>query len=239
MPVNELEIHPFLSLGENILGSRMIVGTFPIFSLTQPRTQRKIELQKVRGDMSFFYGSRSNLFWTWYKKYVDPNLSLGSPSAIIASLHLNKIAISDVIKECTRIEESFEDANLRNKVWNLQLATLIEANISKVICTSKASSGAMGWLNHKVLTPAGFTISPVATLRLHSNILSVMPNSKKKIMPVAQVFRKGGRQISIVALPSPGSPQRRLIDFGYDKKVHTTSTFLDSYLRGAFKWFLQ
>ncbi len=33
MPIDELERHPYLNIGESISAKRMIVGTFPIYSL--------------------------------------------------------------------------------------------------------------------------------------------------------------------------------------------------------------
>jgi hypothetical protein len=63
MPINEIEYHPYLQIGEAIPASRMIVGTFPVYSLTNLRTPRKNYLQHQRGDISFFYGSQANCFW--------------------------------------------------------------------------------------------------------------------------------------------------------------------------------
>lgn len=54
MPIDEIEYHPYLQVGEAIQISRMIVGTFPIYSLTNPRKERKNQLQDQRNDLSFF-----------------------------------------------------------------------------------------------------------------------------------------------------------------------------------------
>lgn len=237
MPINEIESHPFLELGEAIPTSRMIVGTFPIYSLTKPETEHKIQLQQ-RGDLSFFYGSKRNKLWSWYKEYVDKAVEIESPQSILSSLQNKGIAISDVIMECSRINESFEDSKLKNVQWNLNLCAIIESRIDKIICTSKSTLGAMGWLRDKILMPEGFTVNQHRSIHLHQYILNTIPDHNSTVRLVAQVLQKGRRSIQIVAIPSPGSPNRRLIDFGYIKGVHTTSVFLNSYLRHAFNWFL-
>ena len=239
MPLNELEQHPFIQIGEAIPAKRMIVGTFPIYSLTNPRTPRKNQLQLQRGDISFFYGSQANTFWSWYQQFVDPTVNIQNVQSILASLQTNKIAISDVIKECSRIDESFEDNKLRRKIWNRSLANIITGSIDKIICTSKAGSGAMGWLRDKVLIPAGFVVNQVATDQLHHRILNAIPGSNTQVITIALVLKRARKEVSIVALPSPGSPERRLVDFGYVDGVHTTTTYLQSYLGQAFNWFLQ
>lgn len=239
MPLSESEFHPYLKIGESIMGSRMIVGTFPIYSLTDLRSLYKNQLQQQRGDISFFYGSQANCFWSWYQQYFDTEADIQNPTSIIKSLQEKRIAISDVIKECSRSGESFEDSKLRNIKWNLNLASVIEERIDKIICTSKSVSGAMGWLVGKILLPAGFHINQQDSIQLHQSILNEIQQSDMLLLPVSQVLEKGTKKISIVALPSPGSPQRRLIDFGYVKNIHTTSNYLQEYLSVTFKWFLQ
>ena len=239
MPTNETEYHPYIAVGETIRASRMIIGTFPIYSLTIPETQHKNQLQQ-RGDISFFYGSKKNKFWRWYKEYIDQDVQIENPQLILKSLQNNCIAISDVIKECSRIDESFEDSKLRNIKWNLNLASVIEERIDKIICTSKSASGAMGWLRDKVLIPAGFTINYENSNKLHQKIISKLPQNNLQIRPIAQVLSNGSKKISIVALPSPGSPQRRLIDFGHVKEGSSTSSiYLQAYLSQTFNWFMQ
>ncbi len=238
MPINEIESHPYLHTCEAIAASRMIVGTFPIYSLTNPRTPRKEQLQQERNDISFFYGSRSNYFWSWYKKYIDALVDVQNPQSIIDSLRMKKISISDVVKSCSRVDESFEDNKLRNKIWNDSLATVIEQSVDKVICTSKSASGAMGWLVEKILIPSGFTVNQNESAQLHLHILNTIAQSNKQVKPVAKVLTKDKRTVKIIALPSPGSPQRRLSNFGYVKDVHSTTDYLNQYLLETFNWFM-
>ncbi len=239
MPINELEQHPFLYLGETIHSHRMIVGTYPIYSLTLPRTERKVELQTQRGDVSFFYGSTSNLFWEWYQNYIDPAVNIENAEAILNSLQNKEIGISDVIKECCRVDESFEDNKLRKKVWNKNLADKIESSVHKIICTSKSSSGAMGWLCDKILRPQGFVPNEIESSNLHQQILGAIPNSNTQVKPIARVLSKKDSKVSIVALPSPGSPERRLSDFGRNAILHTTNYYLNAYLTECFNWFMK
>lgn len=239
MPVNELEQHPFIHYGEAIPARRMVIGTFPIYSLTNPRTPRKNQLQQQRGDISFFYGSQANTFWKWYQQFVDPAANINSAPTILASLRVKEIAISDVIAQCSRIDESFEDNKLRSKDWNLPLGDVVYRSIDKIICTSKANDGALGWLKHKVLKQSGFTVDQAQSIHLHHSIMNSIPGSNAQVIPIASVLTRGQKSVSIVALPSPGSPERRLVDFGYVDGVHTTSTYLQSYLSQTFSWFLQ
>jgi hypothetical protein len=239
MPFNEIESHPFLQVGESISANKMVVGTFPIYSLTNPRNPRKSHLQQQRNDISFFYGSRSNYFWSWYKQYIDNQVNIQQPTSIIASLQQQQIAISDVIRQCTRKDESFNDSDLKQIQWNTHLATIIEERIDKIICTSKSSAGAMGWLRDKILIPSGFIVNQAQTNALHQQLLNAIPQSNTNIIPVTQVLTKANRRVNIVALPSPGSPSRRIVDFGYRKNIHTTTTYLDQYLTQSFNWFTQ
>lgn len=239
MPITEFETHPFLQTGENISANKMVVGTFPIYSLTNPRNPRKNQLQQQRNDISFFYGSRSNHFWSWYRQYIDNDVDIQNPASIIASLQQQQIAISDVIRQCIRKDESFNDNDLKEKQWNTDLATIIEERIHKIICTSKSSAGAMGWLRDKILIPSGFIVNQAQTNALHRQILNAITQSNLNVISIAQVLTKANRKVSIVALPSPGSPSRRLQDFGYRKNIHTTATYLDQYLTQIFNWFIQ
>lgn len=237
MPINELESHPFLQIGESIDSSKMIIGTFPIFSLTVPRIPRKLFLQAERGDISFFYGSRSNYFWSWYQKYIDENVDILDAQSLTSSLRNNGIAISDLILECNRIDESFFDNKLKNIKWNLKLAEIIQNKVKKIVCTSKSDSGALGWLRDKILIPSGFTLNQIESATLHKQILEEISQSNLNIKLIAQVLVKDSKKISIVALPSPGSPFRSLRHFGRVKNLHESETYLDAYLSSTFKWF--
>ena len=237
MPFSEVESHPFLRIGESIPAKRMIVGTFPVYSITRPGTTLKSQLRQQNNNIPFFYGSSANWFWTWYQQYVDNTINAKCNKSILVSLQVNGIAISDVISSCTRNEYSFEDSDLRKKKWNISLVNLIESDIDKIICTSKSDSGAMGWLRDRILVPHGFRLNQSSSLQLHKQILGQIPNSNQRVKPIAQVLIKNNREISLVAVPSPGSPYRRLTNFGYDKRVHNSTIYLDNFLTQVFNWF--
>lgn len=237
MPIYETERHPYIQAGENIIANKMIIGTFPIYSLTNPRTPRKNQFQEERNDISFFYGSRSNYFWSWYELYIDHRVNIYQPASILASLQEKQIAISDVISQCTRKDDSFKDSDLKEKQWNIGLAAIIEDRIEKIVCTSKADTGAMGWLRDRILLPAGFTLEREQSFQLHQCILRLIPQSNLDVKLVAQVLRKGDKLVEILSLPSPGSPSRRLVDFGCRKGIQTTKEYLDLYLTNSFNWF--
>src|SRR5664279_3437748 len=101
MPINQMEFHPYLKIGQAIPASRMIVGTFPIYSVTRPGMALKEQLRQINNDILFFYGSGANLFWLWYEQYIDPTIITGSNKSILKSLKNEKIAISDVIAKCS------------------------------------------------------------------------------------------------------------------------------------------
>jgi hypothetical protein len=237
MPINELEIHPFLEVGESIPGKKMIIGTFPIYALTNPRNPRKDKLMQQKKHLNFFYGSVANYFWQWYIQYIDSNVISLNRENITSSLYDEKIGISDVIIECKRTGESFNDSDLRNKRWNLNLAQIIEQRIESILVTSKSESGAMGWLIKNILLPSGFLIDSIQSLSLQKMILNQIPQSNPNIKPVAAVLVKEGRYVRIVSLPSPGSPKRQLVNFGYRRDVHSTDQYLNQYLTTAFEWF--
>ncbi len=238
MPILEREEHPFLNLGENIKGKRMIVGTFPVYSITYPQTELKKTMLKERGDRPFFYGSRSSSWWNWYQQYVDGNTDIQNVDSIINSLDSNGIAISDVIKYCYRKEYSFQDTDLHSITWNMDLSKRISSGIEKIICTSKSEQGAMGWLRKEILSRSGFSFSESKTKELHTAILSAIPGSNGEIRPIANVFEKNSRLIRVVAVPSPGSPFRRLNDFGRVPVIHKSDYYLNAYLNSVFDWVL-
>lgn len=236
MPIGEVEHHPFLEIGEGFQATRLIVGTFPIYSLTSPTTDYKKQLQQ-RGDIEFFYGSLANYFWEWYQKHVDSNVKTDKKATIISSLETKAIAISDVVKQCTRLNESFNDNHLRQKVWNSHLASVIDNGIARIICTSKAESGAMGLLIKKILIPAGYVVETRKSIALHRDILQANSRANDNVKPIAAVLTQGQHIVSIVTLPSPGSPYRQLGAFGLVKGVHRSQEYLQRYLEGAFAWF--
>lgn len=237
MPIDEDEFHPYLEAGERIQAKRMIIGTFPTYSVTEPDTPRKSFLRETRGDIQFFYGSSANYFWTWYQNYVEPELNIANPDSILQSLTNRNIAISDVIKSCRRVDESFLDSELIKKNWNRNLSNLLSGSIQKVLCTSKGNIGAVGWLLHEILIPSGFVVSEDESILLHQHILNEIDNSSPDILRVAHVLRRGADSVRIVALPSPGSPYRGLLHFG--KTTHPTRDYLNAYLQVAFNWFLE
>ncbi len=237
MPLKEVELHPFLKIGESITASRMIVGTFPVYSITRPRNSLKAQVSRDNGNLQFFYGSSANQFWSWYQRFIDNTVNRKCNKSILASLKNHGIAISDVIVKCERKESSFRDSDLRAKDWNMRLANVIENQIDKILCTSKSQCGAMGWLRDRILIPSGFQLCPGESSQMHKQILESIQHSNHHVKPIAQTLIKNNKMITIISLPSPGSPYRRLVDFGYNAQMHHSETYLDNYLRQVFQWF--
>lgn len=234
----EREFHPYLERGEAIVGNRMIVGTFPVYSLTLPRTAEKDQVKLRNADVDIFYGSNRNHLRAWYKEYVDPEVNILDPNSIWNSWQSKGIAVSDVIKSAIR-QNGANDDGLESKEWNNALAGIVHKRIDKIICTSKAQNGSLGWLIQHILIPHGFVLNPVASNQLQNKILEQIEGAHHNFSnSIAKVFTKGTKRVEIVALPSPGSPFRQLHQFGFDKKAHDNQAYLDEYLRRVFNWFL-
>lgn len=232
----EEEFHPFIIQGQAILGNKMIIGTFPIYTLTSPETAHKAAVRIANGDVNIFYGSHRSQFRSWYQTYVDPAVDIFDPNSLWTSWANNGIAISDVIVSAFR-NGGANDNGLTVTGWNLGLANIIADRINKIICTSKSQNGSMGWLIQHILIPHGFVLDPVASTQLHNNILEQIEGADPPRNSTAKVFRLGNKRVEIIAIPSPGSPFRQLRYYGYDKNIHTNTEYLNQYLSIVFEWF--
>src|SRR5687767_2984989 len=98
MPRDEIEVHPYLALGQGINNpQRLILGSFPVYECTDPDSPLK-QQRRNDGTMRFFYGSVDSSFWSLYRRHVDQNIVLPpNPGQIINSLQHRSISISDVI----------------------------------------------------------------------------------------------------------------------------------------------
>lgn len=234
----EEEFHPFLDIGQGIPGSRMIVGTFPVYALTNPRTPEKEMLIQQHNMSNFFYGSHRSNLWNWYQTHVDGGIDPNDVELIISSLIQNGIAISDVISSAIR-NNGANDNGLNVLQWNEGLANIIEDRIEKIICTSKSQNGAMGWLSSNVLIPNGFIYKHEESIILQNQILNQIVGAHQDFpVLIARVFKISDRLVQIIGLPSPGSPYRQLHQFGYNRDNDNNVEYLNQYLSTVFNWFI-
>lgn len=240
-----IERHPRLNI-ENlkIIQNRIILGSFPIWSLTQVNDEQveQIEINSIsnkrKGEFPFFYGSSTNKLWTWYKEYLDSDIILTDIESIKKSLGRNEIGITDVILSCKRKNKSALDKNLSQRVYNHDFMTYPKhGEILKILCTSK------GVMNEMLLCKSFFKRHP--RIKIDDSMSKLFQNEfiekiegeitfvQKSIFTELKV--EGGGIIQCLATPSPGSPFRKLVNFGYiDSDL---DLYLRRYLLEAFNWF--
>lgn len=239
-----MDVHPVISENtEKIDQFKIILGSFPTWSICSTnnsldqskRNQERIE----KGEIQYHYGSKSNLFWSWYKHFVDPTISLKNVISIKSSLSKNDIGITDMILRCERKGKSALDKHLTSRKYNDGFFALPEEGSTlKILCTSK------GVMNDMFLRKQFFTSnegSYIDEKRQRKLQLKLLSNSKVDLAssnPVCQVVvLSNDAVIECVATPSPGSPYRRLVDFG--RTNEPSKEFLNSYLKSTFNWFLE
>lgn len=251
MPKGEIERHPYLTDGEIPNSTRLILGSFPVYECTDDDSELKRNNRLREGTIRFFYGSNRNSLWTEYQKYVDNTLQRPwSKDNILISLTNNSIAVSDIVTSCERYiyktnkrtgEEildpySSEDSALHKKKWNKDgVRRMIGNGVSKILCTSK---GVLGNLSSKIICPAKKPVGRVdqeQSINLQTTFIEQLNGDQDSITgPTALAFTIGTRTILAVALPSPGSPQRQLKEFGLNGQ--NWRTYADNYFEKAFEW---
>lgn len=240
-----MEIHPRIKKDSDIITyKKIILGSFPIWSLSEDAESYNINIEKknvksLNGDFDFFFGSSRNLFWKWYKKNVDTEINVSEKHDIQKSLEREKIGITDIIYSCKRKGKSALDKHLTQRVYNRHFFVYPKTGETlKILCTSK------GVMNEMLLTKTFFIehdlIEEITfdTSQKLAFLLKEMDSSDEFIRtPIFRSLKvKSGGNIECLAIPSPGSPYRRLIDFGL-KPTNCTQDFLEKYLTMAFKWF--
>lgn len=240
-----MEYHPRINEKQDPLGTnKIILGSFPVWTLTSPDIEKNEtfedkERQRVLNkDYSYFYGSASNQFWDWYKRYIDDRVDRTNIFGIQKSLIKNGIGITDMIFSCSRKNKSALDKNLTSRKYNQSFFIYPHPNETlKIFCTSK------GVLNEMLLNNSFFKIHTEVWLDEDLSMVAqsaflekLSVSQQKQIKPFFKILRTAnGGKIECIATPSPGSPYRKLAEFGYvsgDNKL-----FLDTYLSLAFAWF--
>jgi hypothetical protein len=241
VPIGEIEFHPYLNQGINDNSAKLILGSFPVYDCTDQDNAEKTMRRQLNGTFRFFYGSSFSNFWSTYSLYVDPQLIPPYSTANIAnSLSNNGISITDFISSCDRIGKSSLDSHLRHRTYNIeQITELINLGIRKILCTSK---GVLHALENRILLEHDVnlvTLNDAESNMLSGQLLAAIGGHPENVgNPICRVYDGPNplQKLSVIAIPSPGSPYRRLKYFG-----HTNGNrfqFYQDYLTFAYTWFL-
>jgi hypothetical protein len=153
MPVNELESHPFLYnqiadfTDQNLLAKycKLIVGTFPIYAITNSNPVEEKGLQKRanwqdEAFMQYFYGSEANYFWSFFTGAFNEDMPSISWDATDI-LDKYKFLITDVFSSTYRKGYSPLDNDLISPVFNASIRDIIQNsfNLQILYFTSKTA----------------------------------------------------------------------------------------------------
>lgn len=253
MPIGELETHPYLKEGQINGATKLILGSFPVYECTDDDNDLKRENRLNEGTVRFFYGSNRNSLWAKYRQYVDNTvIQPWNDKLILNSLKDRNIAISDTIISCERYiyktnkrtgardldPYSSSDNALVNKTWNKEdIRTLINDGVIKILCTSK---GVLNSLEQQIIctprNPLGRKDNRLSTEFQSEFVERIGGNPNQITNDVAKSFIVDNRQILALAIPSPGSPQRQIHEFGCENQ--DKMPYANLYFENAFKWLL-
>lgn len=229
------ETHPFLELGKVPNATKLILGSFPVYSITLPDTEEKNKIRKTDGTVQFFYGSCYNSFWRLYHLYIDNSLQIPiTPDDALSNLSKNQIAISDMIIECQRNGKSALDIDLTKRIYNIEMIKeYLDSGVTKIICTSK---GVMEMFHEKVAKRSKvFVYQETESKKWQSEIISNLKGDDSQIKKlICKQYLFKGNTIRLISIPSPGSPQRQLKQFGFIGGAWRA--YADLYFEFSFKW---
>lgn len=229
------ETHPFLDLGNIPNATKLILGSFPVYSITMPDSEDKQRIRKSDGTVPFFYGSCKSSFWALYHLYIDNDLQIPITSEeALKSLLKNEISISDMILECERKGRSSLDSDLSKLVYNTEMMNeFLNSGVTKILCTSK---GVMEMFHDRVVIKSKTIIYQESeSKKWQTQIISNLTGDESQIKKlICKQYLFKGKTIRLISIPSPGSPQRQLKQFGFTGD--DWRTYADKYFEFSFKW---
>lgn len=149
MPLNEIEMHPFLwdqiedFKTSNLKNyTKLIVGTFPIYALTNSIPDENKGMQKkvnwnTEASLPYVYGSKKNYLWRLFATSFQENIPVNKEEAIFL-LNSNDFLITDTIASAFRLGYSPLDSNLRISTLNDAIIDIMKnaANLKMLYFTS-------------------------------------------------------------------------------------------------------
>jgi hypothetical protein len=112
---------------------------------------------------------------------------------------------------------------------------LINNGVDKILCTSK---GVLNDLEAKIICPAYNVFGVVDSEQsnaLQKKIINLLDGQLTVISkPIARTFLIGNRTVNAIAIPSPGSAQRQLRQFGF--VGNNWLDYANNYYSTAFNW---
>ena len=89
-------------------------------------------------EMQFFYGNELTLWKIFQKAFPDDLKHPGNVNCVLSFLKNKKLAVSDTILQCERINPTALDKDLKIKKYNDfdLLETIENSNIQEILCTS-------------------------------------------------------------------------------------------------------
>jgi G:T/U-mismatch repair DNA glycosylase len=240
MPVNELEIHPYLedinyqAFKANHF-ENLIIGTFPVYGITDTLTlEGEIQAHAFNENdayMRFFYGSKKNSFWRLVThglgEQINPvDLPLEErKEAAIDLLTKHRFLITDVLHKTNREEENAEDNYLwagtnndfvlNNRSLNYQIEQLLEdnQNINYLYFTATV-------LNRK--SPFGW-FRAIFQNQLEYNIIQQVADR-----PISAEIQINKRKYIAFFLPSPASNGTRGLHFTDNSRTEIFVNYMES-----------
>jgi len=240
-----MENHPRINILTPLINHpKIILGSFPTWALTGQdsdsiETREKKSKEKTKnGDMDFFYGSSINRFWDWYKIFYDGEIETNNVETIKGSLNRNSIGITDIIISCDRLNQSSLDKHLTNRIYNHNFFRYPQKGETiKILCTSKGVMNEMFIKQVLLKSPKQFKIDADTSNNFQRLVLEKIKGNYRLLKNpfYNSIELESGGSIECFSIPSPGSPYRRLIDFGLNGSP--VQEYLDSYLKEVFDWF--
>lgn len=239
-----MEYHPRLDIKNlKILEKRIILGSFPTWQLSGNKATSNTD-SLFKNDPSeidaipFFFGSVQNKFWQWYAFNLDTDLNCRNAANIKKSLQQRNIGITDVILSCSRKNKSALDKHLTQRVYNHDFLTYPERGEKvKILCTSK------GVMNEMLLSSKFYLFHTEIerdfnlSLQYEKEFIQEIGGDHNRIInPIVSILNiRHAGTIECLAIPSPGSPYRKLSNFGHESG--NKDSYLHLYLKSAFEWF--
>lgn len=216
MPINEKESHPYLRQQVNIFTeksqlskyTKLIVGTFPVYAITESVPIEQTGVEKRRNWQSeafiqYFYGSEGSHFWNLLASSFNEQKPNTKDEAI-ALLNKYGFLISDVFNSVSRNNYSPLDSDLRNSSNNESLKEIVRNSESlKVIYfTSKAAKVAFCKILDITYINSVDSIEPILGREYRLIILISPAGNGRTVRHFFNIFPLSGEEVALRKIKS-------------------------------------